>query len=175
MKSGVILFGGPATGKDTVTRALSRLDARYRLFERLKAGPGRTEGYRMTDSSELERLDLAGELVYVNSRYGARYAIDKPTLTALATEGFIPVVHAGQPQVIDALREAMPDIHWTVVQLQCTTETARRRIADRATGDDSERLAAREETPSILADLTIDTDHIQPAQAADLIADRAAR
>ncbi|MEU3014698.1 kinase [Nocardia asteroides] len=169
MKAGLILYGGPATGKDTVTRALIRLDDRYRLFERLKAGPGRTEGYRMTDSANLERLEGAGELVWVNSRYGARYAIDKRSLAALATDSSIPVVHAGQPQVIAALRGAMPDVKWTVVQLQCATDTARQRIADRATGDDVERLAARKETPSIPADLTIDTDRVQPYEAAQLI------
>jgi len=36
---GVLLYGPPAAGKDTVSAALIAVDARYVLFERLKVGP----------------------------------------------------------------------------------------------------------------------------------------
>ncbi|MFQ6331342.1 kinase [Nocardia sp. CWNU-33] len=152
-----------------MTAALSRVDARYRLFERLKSGPGRTAGYRMTDEAELDRLMLAGQLVWANTRYGSRYAIDLPGLAGLIASGHIPVVHAGQPEVIDAVRTATPNVEWTVVQLRCDADTAKSRIVARRTGDVAERLAAREETPTIRADLTIDTSSVGPDEAAQLI------
>lgn len=40
--AGVILYGPPGAGKDTVTAELVQQDPSYALFERLKAGPGRT-------------------------------------------------------------------------------------------------------------------------------------
>ncbi|WP_194826862.1 AAA family ATPase [Nocardia sp. XZ_19_231] len=169
MKPGIILYGAPATGKDTVTEALSGIDPRYRLFERLKSGPGRTAGYRMTDAHEFDRLEKADLLVWVNARYGARYAIDRPALDRLVAAGLIPVVHAGQPEVIDAVRTAMPTVRWTVVQLQCAVDIAKERIAARNTGDDAERLSAHAATPTVCADLTIDTGLLSPDEAAQRI------
>jgi hypothetical protein len=43
-KLGVILYGPPGAGKDTVTAALTSPDARFQLFRRIKAGAGRTMG-----------------------------------------------------------------------------------------------------------------------------------
>ncbi|MFD6450412.1 kinase [Nocardia sp. NPDC060220] len=169
MKSGLILYGAPATGKDTVTEALSRIDDRYRLFERLKSGPGRTKGYRMIDADELDRLAEAGQLVWVNARYGARYAIDRHGLEALIEADLIPVIHAGQPKVIPAVREATPNVKWTVVQLECDVDTAKSRIIARGTGDDVLRLAARDATPTIDADLTVDTSAVGPDDIAQSI------
>ncbi|PKV77314.1 guanylate kinase [Nocardia fluminea] len=169
MSSGLILYGAPATGKDTVTRALSRIDARYRLFERLKSGPGRTSGYRMTDSAEIDRLGDAGLLIWVNARYDARYAIDRPGLDELIAPDVIPVIHAGQPEVIDAVRNARPDVQWTVVQLRCDADTAQARIIARDTGDVAERIATGQATPTINADITIDTDSVEPDEAAQTI------
>ncbi|WP_063004654.1 hypothetical protein [Nocardia salmonicida] len=169
MSSGLILYGAPATGKDTVTAALSRLDPRYRLFERLKSGTGRTVGYRMTDDAELDHLEEVGLLVWANTRYGARYAIDRPGLDELIASDVIPVIHAGQPQVIDAVRDARPDVEWTVVQLRCDADTAQARIIARQTGDVAERVATGQATPPINADLTIDTDSVDPDQAAQTI------
>lgn len=47
----IILYGSPAAGKGTVTKALTRLGNSYRLYQRLKVGPGRTAGYRMATLS----------------------------------------------------------------------------------------------------------------------------
>ncbi|MFI6220910.1 kinase [Nocardia salmonicida] len=152
-----------------MTETLSRIDARYRLFERLKSGPGRTTGYRMTDAHELDRLEKAGLLVWANARYGARYAIDQPGLDDLLAADLIPVIHAGQPEVIPAVRAATPNVEWTVIQLECDAETARSRIVARDTGDVDLRLAARDATPWIDADLTINTSSAEPGEVAQTI------
>ncbi|MFC6013177.1 kinase [Nocardia lasii] len=120
----------------------------------------------MTNDAELDRLEKAGLLIWANSRYGARYAIDRPGLDDLVAANLIPVVHAGQPQVIDAVRAATPQVGWTVVQLHCDADIAQARIIARQTGDVDERLAASVETPTISANLTIDTGAVTPEEAA---------
>ncbi|MFD0564440.1 hypothetical protein ACFQ2M_22355 [Kitasatospora saccharophila] len=47
MKTGIILYGPPASGKDTITAALIEQDPRLAQFARLKIGGGRSQGYRM--------------------------------------------------------------------------------------------------------------------------------
>ncbi|NKY89908.1 kinase [Nocardia veterana] len=167
--SGVILYGAPAAGKDTVTDALTRVDARFCLFERLKSGRGRTAGYRMTSDDALDQLAASGEVIWENTRYGARYVIDRPSLQAVIDSGRIPVVHAGQPEVISAVRAAMPGI-WIVVQLSTSRAVAQARIIERSTGDTTARLAAWDATPWLSdADLDVDTGDVPPETAARLI------
>jgi guanylate kinase len=169
MIQGVVLYGPPASGKDTVTNALTTIDPRYRLFERLKVGPGRTSGYRVTSNDELEALAVAGEIVWENRRYGSRYAIDRTTLRTMIADGQIPVVHAGQPEVVTAVRQAIPG-RWCVVQLWTSREVAATRIAERQTGDSAARLEAWDATPHLTdADLDLDTASLSPERAASLI------
>ncbi|MGW5318932.1 kinase [Nocardia thailandica] len=166
---GLVLYGAPATGKDTITAALNQRSERFRLFERLKVGGGRNVGYRMTDTAELDRLENTGQLIWVNERYGARYAIDRPGLAQILSDGYVPVVHAGQPGVIKALRASMPEVRWIVVQLVTDLKTATARIKARNTGDTAERLQAREATPRIEAHATLDTATLSPEEAAGRI------
>ncbi|MGC5321716.1 kinase [Micromonospora arida] len=171
---GVILYGPPASGKDTVTAALHRLDRRYQQFQRLKAGPGRTAGYRMSTASELNALRTSGAVVWENRRYGAVYIIDAPGLRQQLQEQ-IPVVHVGQVEAVDAVREAFPDARWIVVALTCPRAVAERRIVERQTGDTADRLTAWDETEAApAADLIIDTAESSPEVAARLV-DQAVR
>src|SRR5690606_32788938 len=122
MSVGIVLYGAPATGKDTVTSALVAQDATFQLYERIKCGPGRTAGYRMVSLAEFQRLSLAGDFIWTNERYNARYAIDRAGLEQQLTDGSVPVVHAGQPEVIDAVRNTMRHVRWFVVQLVCSRD-----------------------------------------------------
>ena len=172
---GVILYGPPASGKDTVTAALHELDNRYQQFQRLKAGPGRTAGYRMTTKDELAALHASGGVVWENHRYGSVYVVDAPGLRQQLAEA-VPVVHLGQVEAIDAVRQALPEVEWTVVALTCPRHVAEQRIVQRQTGDTWERLRAWDETEpvTIAADVTIDTSQNPPDLAAKLV-DKAAR
>ncbi|WP_280410124.1 kinase [Nocardia brasiliensis] len=171
MTAGLILYGAPATGKDTVTAALISAYPQFRLFQRLKVGPGRTESYRMTDQATLDALTSAGEILWENQRYGSRYAIDRPGLQGIIDGGFYPVIHAGQPEVTTAIQRAFPHLTWIVVQLECSRAIAHERIVHRATGDTDARMAAWDATPALsTANVTIDTGAFSPRSAARRIA-----
>jgi guanylate kinase len=173
-QQGVILYGPPASGKDTVTQELAKLGSRYGQFERLKVGSGRNAGYRIGTPEQLRDLEAAGDVVYVNSRYGNTYAIDRPGLADVFAAG-VPVVHLGQIDGIHALVDGYP-ADWTAVLLWCPQPVTATRSVGRGDTDTPARLAAWEATredmnahPDMVWDLTVDTVTTKPAQAARLI------
>src|SRR5690606_7190599 len=102
---GVILYGPPASGKDTITAELARQDARYTLLAKLKVGTGRTAGYRQVSAADLDKLRSAGRLVVETHRYGNVYAIDRDDVTALVEADRIPVVHMGNLADLQRLQD----------------------------------------------------------------------
>ncbi|MEU9509155.1 hypothetical protein AB0D32_23075 [Micromonospora sp. NPDC048170] len=106
--------------------------------------------------------------MWENQRYGSVYVVDAHGLHRQLHDG-IPVVHLGQAEAVEAVRNAFPHVQWTVVALTCPRDVAQRRIAQRRTGDTVERLRAWDETePLALADLTIDTSKVSADMAAEL-------
>lgn len=171
---GVILYGPPAAGKDTVTRALCALDERYDLFLRLKAGPGRTAGYRLATEHQLDKLRRQGDIIWENRRYGAVYVVDRPTLASYLGKG-IPILHLGQIEAVKAVTYAASNARWLVTYLWCPRDIAAARIAERGTGDASARLTAWDETKPLLdAGLQINTAQVSPEDAAQAIHGRLA-
>ncbi|MHB6912788.1 phosphotransferase-like protein [Streptomyces sp. DB-54] len=173
-RQGVILYGPPAAGKDTITTALTELSPRYAQFARLKVGTGKSIGYRMGTAEQLRALEAAGDVVYANVRYGNTYVIDKPGLDAVFAVG-VPVVHLGQ---IDGIRDLVDGYtaDWLVVLLWCPREVTADRSAGRGDSDTTARLAAWEATredldahPETAWDLTADTTAASPQDAARLI------
>jgi guanylate kinase len=170
---GVILYGPPASGKDTVTRALENLGHDYRHFERLKAGGGRTDGYRLTTDWELDALWQRGQLIWENSQYGARYAIDRDGIEC-ALRQCIPIVHVGQPEAATALQRAVPHASWILIHLWCPRGDTERRLAARRDVNASERLRVWDETSApTQPHLFIDTSRMSPEATARLIDDAA--
>jgi guanylate kinase len=170
---GVLLYGPPASGEDTVTSALNRLDANYRPFRRIKVGSGRTSGYRMASPSEVEAIRSRGEILWENRRYNSSYYVDQPTLLSDLSR-CIPIVHLGQVQAIEAIRSAVAEARWLSVSLWCPRDIAESRIVARDTGDAVERLSAWDTTEPLDADLRINTAEVTPDDAA-LIIDQALR
>jgi guanylate kinase len=171
---GVALYGPPASGKDTITRTLTELDHRYVHYLRLKAGSGRTDGYRSCTNEQIDALRDRGLIVYENVRYGSRYAVDRPALDALFAQGLTPVVHIGQLDGVHALLRY--PARWLVVLLQCRRKTAEHRARERGSADVAARLRAWDDTKRDLANarpdefgVRIDTDRSSPADAARAI------
>ncbi|MEU3564159.1 MULTISPECIES: HAD family hydrolase [unclassified Kitasatospora] len=174
-RSGVLLYGPPASGKDTVTAALTKYNQRHRQFERLKVGSGKSAGYRMGSAEQLAELEAAGDVVYSNSRYGNTYVVDRPGLDA-AFEVGVPVAHLGQ---VDGVRALLDDYQadWLSVLLWCPREVTAERSAGRGDEDTLARLSAWDATQADLDtnqgfrfDLVIQTDTVSPERAAELIA-----
>ncbi|MEU9796426.1 guanylate kinase [Streptomyces sparsogenes] len=170
-KHGVVLYGPPAAGKDTVTRALTELDPQYTQFARLKVGSGKSSGYRMATAEQLHALETSGDVVYANARYGNTYVIDRPGLDAAFKAG-VPVVHLGQVDGIQALVGGYP-ADWTVVLLWCSREETARRSEGRGDADTAARLVAWDATREDLNvhaamawDLTVDTTTTSPQESA---------
>ncbi|MFI7534012.1 guanylate kinase [Streptosporangium sp. NPDC049376] len=165
---GIILYGPPAAGKDTITTELEKLDRRYQAFARLKSGSGRTRGYRITTDAAIAELREEGGVIWENSRYGAIYVVDRPGLTQ-SLEGGVPVVHLGQVEAVSRITELIPD-RWLVVSLWCPRDVAEERITARGSTDLAERLHAWDATdPLVSADLAINTAKVAPEKAAQLI------
>ncbi|MBZ4322469.1 guanylate kinase [Streptomyces huiliensis] len=172
--SAVVLYGPPGSGKDTITAELSALRPEFALFQRLKAGPGRTTGYRLTTPEHIEKLVQAGEVLYRNSRYDAEYAIDRGEVSALVDSGRIPVLHMGQ--VVGARAVAEFPVNWVRVLLWCPEDVTRQRCQGRGDKDLDARLKVWHETRQDLLEhatepwsLVIRTDDVSAAQAARAI------
>ncbi|KOT38710.1 guanylate kinase [Streptomyces rimosus subsp. rimosus] len=168
------MYGPPASGKDTVTVALAALDARYAQFARLKVGSGKSAGYRMGTAERLRELEIAGDVVYRNERYGNTYVIDRPGLDDAFAAG-VPVVHLGQVDGIRALVNGYT-ADWVTVLLWCPREVTAQRSESRSDNDTTARLAAWDATREDLAahpgtgwDLTVDTTAMSPQESARLI------
>ncbi|MFI8204839.1 guanylate kinase [Streptomyces sp. NPDC085937] len=173
---GILLYGPPASGKDTVTAALTELDPRYTPFTRLKIGNGRTKGYRMGSQEQLAELEARGDVIYRNDRYGNIYVVDRPGLEH-AMGGGIPVVHLGQMAGIEQVTARFP-AHWTRVLLWCSKDTTARRSPLRGDTDTHARLVAWDATQADLAahphsewELRVDTEETAPPEAAQRIHD----
>ncbi|MFC7979835.1 guanylate kinase [Streptomyces cinereoruber] len=173
-RQGVVLYGPPASGKDTVTTALTQLSTSYAQFARLKVGTGKATGYRMGTPEQLHELEAAGDVVYANTRYDNTYVIDRPGVNAAFAAG-VPVVHLGQVDGIRALVDGCP-ADWSVVLLWCPREVTEQRSAGRGDSDTAARLTAWDATredldahPGAAWDLTIDTTKASPQDAARLI------
>lgn len=174
MSRGVILYGPPAVGKDTVTGALADIDSRYAHFRRLKVGSGKTSGYRMGTPEQLAQLRAEDGVVYENSRYGNTYVIDRPGLDAAFAAG-VPVVHLGQITGIRAVVDGYP-ADWATVLLWCSRQVTAARSVGRGDTDTEARLAAWNATredldahPGVAWDVVVETANTAPADAARLI------
>lgn len=177
MRHGILLYGPPAAGKDTITEALTELDARYVPFTRLKIGNGKTDGYRMGTPEQLADLEARGEVIYRNHRYSNIYVVDRPGLEQAMEGGTIPVVHLGQMVGTEQVTALFP-AHWVRVLLWCSKETTALRSPQRGDTDTAARLAAWDATQADLVahpraqwELRVDTDTTAPREAAQRIND----
>jgi guanylate kinase len=172
MRSGILLYGPPAAGKDTITTALAALDARYAPFRRLKIGSGKSTGYRMGTAEQLTDLEASGDVIYRNERYGNVYVVDRPGLDRAFEGGAVPVVHLGQVTGVEQVA-ALSGVRWVRVLLWCSRTSTSERSRRRGDTDAAARLAAWDATREDLAsyprsgwEVQVDTDVTMPGRAA---------
>lgn len=166
--AGVLLYGAPGTGKDTVTAALT-VTGRFAHFPPLKCGSGRAAGYRPITSDELLALD-PDEILWRTNAYESVYVVDRSGVEAVLAAGLIPVLHLGVPAAVEAIPSRMAHIDWLTVELSCPREVAHARIVARRTGDAAARMARWDATPHLEhAALRIDTSSTAASDAADEI------
>jgi guanylate kinase len=170
----VILYGPPASGKDTITAELTRLDSRYAPFQRLKIGSGKTDGYRLASPAHLAQLHADNAVLYQNQRYGNTYVVDELHLAAMLATGQTPIIHLGQLAGVRAVTRH--PARWIAVLLWCARQTTAERARARGSADLDARLAAWDETLEDLQQATdadffgrIDTDSTTPDAAAKMI------
>ncbi|WP_214107245.1 guanylate kinase [Acrocarpospora catenulata] len=171
--TGIVLYGPPASGKTTITTALTAIDRRFTLLRKLKAGNRRGSEYEFTTPAHLAELRTAGRLVAETHRYGNTYAIDRHQIAALTDSGKVPVVHMGN---IPDTRRLIDGGAWLTVLLWISREECERRSISRGDPDTAGRLHAWDET---LADLNthghealnlhISTEDVTPDEAAEQI------
>lgn len=169
MTAGIVLYGPPASGKDTITSALAGLGG-FAMVPRVKSGSGRTAGYRMVNPADIAELErIPGEVLWKIERYAATYVLTRSDVCRVAASA-VPVVHVGQTGATVEIPAGVPELDWAVVELWCPREVTAARIAARGTGDDRERLAVYDDTPRLdTADLVIDTNTVAAVDAAHLI------
>lgn len=166
---GLVLFGPPASGKDTVTQVLSRVHPRFRLFEKLKLGTGRSAGYRMATEEDLRAIQSSGGLLSEVKRYGNSYFIDQKELDRLEHEGFIPVVHTADLAEASLISRRRG---WVSCCLWVSRREARCRLMERGDVQVEERLALRSQMLRMLTstmprfDALLITDQLRPEETA---------
>jgi guanylate kinase len=150
--TGVVLYGPPASGKSTVTAALTALDPRFVLLRKLKAGTWRGGEYEFVSFEHLAELRAARRLLVETHRYGNAYAVDRHQVQQITDAGQVPIVHMGNIPDVRRLITVEP---WLPVMLWVSREMCERRSQRRGDSDTAQRLRAWDET---LADLHSHTD-----------------
>lgn len=172
---GVLLYGPPAAGKDTITEQLIAIGP-YAHFRRIKVGPGRTTGYRMGTLEQLAELRKQGEVIYENERYASTYVVDRAELDAiLLKREQVPVIHIGQIQAVHAIRRGYP-LDWATVMVFSPRQEAEKRLVERGDARVEERLTVWDETlvesraaDPALFDLVLNTATLDPTHTAEMI------
>ncbi|MET9931629.1 MULTISPECIES: guanylate kinase [unclassified Streptomyces] len=164
-----------------MSAALNARDARFSQLVKVKVGTGRTAGYRMATSEQLNAWRAAGRIVLETERYGNTYAVDRVDLDAMRAAGGIPVVHMGSLAHLRSFLGAVGE-PWLCVLLWVPRAVCAARSAGRGDRDTEERLRVWDATledlstagpDETLFHLLLRTDLRAPAETAEAVANGA--
>ncbi|WP_232660556.1 hypothetical protein [Pseudonocardia sp. TRM90224] len=170
---GILLAGPPASGKRTVTFALTSLRRSYAPFPALTVGSDTRVAAERTTQRHLDELKAWAQVFHEFTSDGARYVYDRERLNRIREQGRIPVACVDDIDVLRAFEREADD--WLQVLLWCPREEAERRLA--ATGVAPDRAAVRRWDRSekgLLGDVrrftvSIRTDRLNAVQVAQLV------
>ena len=161
---GVILYGPPGSGKSTITKLLQQTLRGGTKIRLIKVANGTNDEYLHMSRAEFNKIEPFN-ILWSTERYGTTYAIRKDSIVHLESS-LTPIIELGQAKAIKAV-EAATDYKWFKVSLQCTKETAARRLTSRKRQE--ERIDNWHNTEPIDADVTLDTTHLSVAETKQLI------
>ena len=105
MKLDIILLSGtPASGKDTLTNELMRLDKRFIHFKKHKIASGgkMDDTYYLISKENFDNMVINNEFVQYHYRYDRGYAVSLKELNRLKNLGKIPIIHVGKYENIQS-------------------------------------------------------------------------
>jgi len=91
----LLVAGPPASGKDTITEALTALDSKYVLFKKHRTGVDSAK-YNTLSAGDFEQMKNDGAFVQAHYRYGRGYGVCKETLRDLVDANKLPIIHTGK-------------------------------------------------------------------------------
>lgn len=98
-KTIIVISGAPASGKDTVTKELNKLNPRYVLLKKYRSINLNEKikdcYYNITEKEFLTKIDNNDFLEY-HKRYNRYYGIAKITLNNMLNKDSIPIIHIGR-------------------------------------------------------------------------------
>lgn len=180
----LLLSGTPASGKDTITSLLLKLNPRFRHFKKHRASdqPKNDGTYVHVTPEEFHVMADQGEFLQHHYRYDRGYGVSLKVLNQHWANEEIPIIHVGKYENIAPLRTQ--EVNATSVLLMASLPETRRRLKQRHVNDTPEidrRIAAYHEERAELAglinsgtplefDLMIDNSKKNPEKIAQLIA-----
>jgi guanylate kinase len=180
----LLLSGTPASGKDTTTSLLVKLNPRFRHFKKHRgSNQPKTDGtYIHVTPDEFAVMSDHGEFLQHHYRYDRGYGVSLKELNQHWAKGEIPIIHVGKYENILPLRTQEGNVR-SVLLMVSLAETERRlkqRHVDDAEEVERRITAYREERAELAVlinsgralefDLIVDNSTNNPEEIAQLIA-----
>ena len=108
MKIDVILLSGtPASGKDTITKELTKIDDRFVHFKKHKIASGgkMDDTYYLISKDEFDNMAENNQFVQYHYRYDRGYGVSVSELNRLKGLNKIPIIHVGKYENIMKFKE----------------------------------------------------------------------
>ena len=158
MKIDVILLSGtPASGKDTLTAELNKIDDRFVHFKKHKIASGgkMDDTYYLISKDKFDNMAENNQFVQYHYRYDRGYGVSADELKRLKELNKIPVIHVGKYENIIKFKEfGIKNI--LSILIYADKDTTKKRLELRHSEDNSEinkRLKAYDEEIQQLCDV----------------------
>lgn len=155
----ILISGPPASGKDTLTRALGCIDPAYRMANKHKDSRAGSTHHIIVTPAAFDAMLEQGAFLQWHERYGRRYGLACRTVEDILAEGGFPIIHTGRLANLRMLQSVMPDA--VSVLLQAPLNVLTGRLSQRHAGNAVEiaaRLDAAETEIAETRDCTDDFD-----------------